>query len=97
MSQEASNDAEEIRALMTRSSFANGTDDYRQADLDAIVQWYAPDAISMPSGHHVLFGHDEIRTWYAKRTGEGHERNVVSEVDSVDVVGDVAIVGGPSA
>jgi len=94
MSQETSNDEEQIRAMMTRSSFGDAADDYRQADLDAIVQWYAPDAISMPCNHHALFDHDDIRAWYAKRTGEGHERNAISDVDSVDVVGDLAIVVG---
>jgi ketosteroid isomerase-like protein len=94
MAKEASNEEQQIREMMTRSSFSNASDEYRQADLDAIVQWYAPDAISMPSGHHALFGHDEIRAWYAKRTGEGHQRSAISQVDSVDVVGDIAIVVG---
>lgn len=94
MSQDTSNDEALLRARMTRSSFQDDRDDYRQADLDAILQWYAPDAISMPCNHHALFGHDDIRAWYAKRTGEGYERNAISEVDSIDIVGDLAVVVG---
>ena len=48
----------------------------------------------MPCNHHALFGHDDIRSWYAKRTGEGYERNAISEVDSIDIVGDIAVVVG---
>ena len=94
MSQDASEDEALIRARMTRSSFADRSDDYREADVGAIVQWYAPDAISMPAHHHALYGQDEIRDWYVKRTGHGHERNAISEVDSVDIVGDIAVVVG---
>jgi len=94
MLHDASDDEALIRTRMTRSSFADRSDDYREADVEAIVQWYAPDAISMPTHHHALFGQDEIRDWYVKRTGHGHERNAISEVDSVDIVGDVAVVVG---
>jgi uncharacterized protein (TIGR02246 family) len=94
MAEDVTDDEATIRALMTRSSFRDGSDSYREADLDAIVQWYLPDAISMPAHHHAMFGHDEIRSWYVKRTGVGYERNAISEVDSVDIVGDLAIVVG---
>ena len=40
-----------------------------------------------------MHGHDEIRTWYARRTGD-YDMNIVSEVNSVDVVGDVAVLTG---
>src|SRR4029078_13148703 len=94
MSQDAANEVELLRARMTRSSFEDDSDDYRQADLEPILQWYAPYAISMPSNHHSLFVHDDIRSWYVKRTGEGYERNAISEVDSIDIVGDIAVVVG---
>ncbi len=94
MSNQTSNDEEIIRARMTRSSFQDGSEEYKQGDLDAIVQWYAPDAISIPYNHHAMFGHDDIRAWYVKRSGEGYERNAISEVDSIDVIGDIAVVVG---
>jgi uncharacterized protein (TIGR02246 family) len=92
--QDLNEDEQLIRARMTRSSWRNASDDYRQSDLDAILQWYAPDAISMPPNHHALFGHDQIRAWYDKRTGGDYEMNAISEVDSIDVVGDIAVVVG---
>ena len=47
----------------------------------------------MPANHHYLRGHDEIRSWYAKRTGD-YERNIETEVDAIDIVGDIAVVVG---
>ena len=87
---------DEERALkegMSRSSWNATDDDYHARDLDRIVDWYAPDAISIPANHHALQGHDEIRAWYAKRTGD-YEMNVVAEVESVDVVGELAVLVG---
>jgi uncharacterized protein (TIGR02246 family) len=96
MASDVSNFSEEERAIaegMRRSSWTETSDDYRARDLDALTERYAPDAISMPANHHVLRGHDEIRAWYAKRTGD-YEMNVESDVDAVDIVGDVAVVVG---
>jgi ketosteroid isomerase-like protein len=87
------NDEELIRSRMTRSSWGD-VEEYGQADVEGMLQWYAPDAISMPHDHHALFGHDDIRAWYEKRTGGGFEMNAISEVDSIDVVGDIAVVVG---
>jgi ketosteroid isomerase-like protein len=87
---------EEERALkegMSRSSWKEMEDEYRARDLDQLVARYAPDAISIPANHHALQGHDEIRAWYATRTGD-YEMNVTAEVDSVDIVGDLAVVVG---
>ncbi len=77
----------------TRSSWASPDDPYRALDLDQLVAAYTPDAISIPSGHAALRGHDEIRAWYARRTGD-YEMNVVSEADSADIVGDLAVMSG---
>lgn len=77
----------------TRSSWATPDDPYRALDLDRLVDAYTPDAISVPSAHAALRGHDEIRAWYARRTGD-YEMNVVSEVDAIDIVGDVAVMAG---
>jgi ketosteroid isomerase-like protein len=78
---------------MSTSSWGDDGVDYRDRDLDRIVGRYAPDAISMPATHHALQGHDEIRAWYAKRTGD-YDMNVQAEVDSIDIVGDLAVVVG---
>lgn len=86
----------EERALceaFSSSSWGDESVDYRQADLDRLTDRYAPDAISIPAHHAALRGHDEIRAWYAKRTGN-YEMNVVARADRVDVVGDLAIVVG---
>jgi ketosteroid isomerase-like protein len=88
---------DEERALleqMTRSSWGDAGDDYRAADVDGMVQMYAPDCISMPANHQALFGHDELRAWYAKRTGGNYDMNVEARADSVDIVGDIAVVVG---
>jgi ketosteroid isomerase-like protein len=77
----------------TRSSWASPDDPYRALDLDRLVDAYTADAISIPTGHAALRGHDEIRSWYARRTGD-YEMNVVSEVDAIDVVGDLAVMSG---
>ena len=57
-----------------------------------LLQYYG-DAISIPANHHYLRGHDEIRAWYAKRTGD-YQMNIETDVDAVDIVGDVAVVVG---
>jgi ketosteroid isomerase-like protein len=77
----------------TRSSWDSEDDPYRALDLDRLVDVYASDAISIPANHPAMRGHDEIRAWYARRTGN-YEMNVVSEVDSIDIVGDVAVIVG---
>jgi ketosteroid isomerase-like protein len=66
---------------------------YHNRDLDKLVNMYAPDAISIPANHRAMRGHEEIRTWYARRTGD-YDMNIVSEVNSVDIVGDVALMTG---
>ena len=88
--------SDEERALaegMQHSSWTATGNDYQARDLDALTNRYAPDAISIPANHHALRGHDEIRAWYAKRTGD-YEMNAQADVDAVDIVGDLAIVVG---
>ncbi len=82
-----------IVAGMTRYSWTDESDTYRALDLDGLAQIYAPDAISIPASHAALWGRDQIRDWYAGRTGD-YEMNAVSEVDSIDIVGDVAVLVG---
>ena len=79
--------------LGTRSSWGAGADAYRDRDLDQIVAMYCSDGLSMPANHSALRGQDEIRAWYARRTGD-YEMNSVSRVDSVDIVGDIAVTSG---
>ena len=76
-----------------RSSWDDDAHPYRRRDLDRIVARYAPDALSMPAGHSALRGRDEIRAWYARRLGD-FDMHSTSEVQSVDVVGDLAITSG---
>jgi ketosteroid isomerase-like protein len=83
----------ELARRRTRSSWSSPDDPYRSLALDQLVDAYVPNALSMPANHRALRGHDEIRAWYARRTGD-YEMNVVSEVDAVDIVGDLAILSG---
>jgi ketosteroid isomerase-like protein len=77
----------------TRSSWDASEDPYHSLDLNQMVLEYAPDAISIPAGHPAMHGHDEIRAWYARRTGD-YEMHVISDVDAIDIVGDVAVLVG---
>ena len=79
---------------MNTSSWTDETVDYKARDLDRLVDRYAPDAISIPANHACLFGHEDIRTWYAKRTGGDYEMNVVAKCERVDIVGDIAVAVG---
>jgi ketosteroid isomerase-like protein len=81
-----------VRAY-TRSSWDAPDDPYHALDGGQMVAGYASDAISVPSGHAAMRGHDEIRAWYARRTGD-HEMNVESDADAIDIVGDVAVLVG---
>ena len=86
----------EERALLehlNRSSWKDIDDGFREHNIDVITALYAPDAISIPTDHKALRGHDEIRPWYAKQTN-GFRLFIESQVDSVDIVGDLAIVVG---
>jgi ketosteroid isomerase-like protein len=90
---ELTEDEQLLVALMTRNSWAQTDDSYHAADIDQLVGMYAPDAISIPANRPAMFGHDDLRAFYAGRTGD-YEMNVVSEVDAVDVIGDLAVLVG---
>lgn len=81
-------------ARMTRNSWNDSSDSYSQGDLDQLVGFYTPDAISIPANHPTLWGHDDLRAFYAMRTSGGYEMNVISEVDAIDIVGEVAVLTG---
>jgi ketosteroid isomerase-like protein len=76
-----------------RSSWDVGSHPYRERDLDRIVARYAPDALSMPANHPAMRGRADIREWYARRLGD-YDMNAVSEVQSVDVIDNLAITSG---
>jgi ketosteroid isomerase-like protein len=80
-------------ARMTRNSWEQPDDSYHVADLDQLVGLYASDAISIPANQPAMHGHDEIRQYYGRRTGD-YEMHAVSEVESIDIVGDVAVLVG---
>jgi ketosteroid isomerase-like protein len=96
MSQHKTHTPEEQAFLdrMNQSSWRDEGVDYNDRDLDRLVARYAADAISIPANHHALWGHEDIRAWYARRTGGDYEMNVEARADSVDIVGDIAIVVG---
>ncbi len=88
--------SEEEQALLggrSRSSWGAPTNPYHTRDLDRLVGMYAPDAISIPANHPALRGHEEIRAWYERRTGD-YEMNIVSDCDAIDIVGDLAVMVG---
>jgi ketosteroid isomerase-like protein len=84
---------QELVGRRSRTSWGSSENPYRARDLDRLVDMYAPDAISMPANHPALHGHDELRAWYARRTGD-YDMNIASEVNSVDIVGDIAVMTG---
>jgi ketosteroid isomerase-like protein len=77
----------------SQSSWDRGWSAYSSRNLDKIVERYAPDALSIPANHHALRGRDELRAWYSRRVGD-YEMNAVSQMDSVDIIGDLAITSG---
>jgi len=68
--------------------------DFRERDLDRLIDRYWPDAVSIPANHGCLWGHDDIRAWYSKRTGGDYEMNVIARCDRVDIAGDIAVAVG---
>ena len=75
------------------STWESGWSAYSSRNLDAIVNRYAPDALSMPANHGALRGRDELRAWYERRVGD-YEMNAVSRMDSVDIINDIAVTSG---
>lgn len=90
---ELTTEERDLAERWSRSSWAAPENAYRARDLDRLTHMYTPDAISMPANHPALRGHEEIRTWYAQRTGD-YDMNIVSDVDSVDILGEVAVLTG---
>jgi ketosteroid isomerase-like protein len=80
-------------AVWTRSSWSQTDDAYRATNVEGMVRGYAPDAISIPANHPAMHGHDEIRAWYGRRLGD-YEMNAISDVDAIDIVGDIAVLVG---
>jgi ketosteroid isomerase-like protein len=76
---------EEEAALLAggnHSTWDAGWGAYSARSIDLIVGRYAPDALSIPANHGAL-----------RRLGD-YEMNAVSQMDSVDVIGDIAITSG---
>ncbi len=86
-------DERALAELLTHASWKDADDPFTNHDIDMISFLYAPDAISMPADHVGLRGRDEIRSWYEKRSN-GFRMFIESQVDSIDIVGDLAIVVG---
>jgi ketosteroid isomerase-like protein len=90
---ELTDEERDLAERWSRSSWNAPENPYHARDLDRLTSMYTPDAISMPANHPALRGHEEIRAWYARRTGD-YEMNIESDVDSVDIVGEVAVLTG---
>src|SRR4051812_14953287 len=80
-------------AMMTRYSWRQDTDSYHSGDLEQLAALYAPDALSMPANKPALWGREQIKAYYAARTGD-YVMHAISEVDSIDIVGDIAVLAG---
>jgi len=83
----------ELATVMKYSSWDLDDDAFQNHDHEIISAIYASDAISMPSDHAALRGHQEIQAFYKKRAGD-FPLFVESDVDAVDIVGEVAVVTG---
>jgi ketosteroid isomerase-like protein len=90
---ELTDEEADLVARMTRNSWEQQDDSYHVADLDQLVGMYASDAISIPANQRAMHGHDDLRAYYERRTGD-YEMHAVSEVESIDIVGDVAVLVG---
>jgi len=90
---EMTEDEAALVAMMTRYSWHEDADSYHSGDLDQLAGMYAPDALSMPANKPALWGREQIKEYYAARTGD-YVMHAISEVDSIDIVGDIAVVAG---
>jgi ketosteroid isomerase-like protein len=67
---------------------------YSSSDAEgASVGYFTSDAISCAAGHPAMVGHDMLRAWHDRRV-TGYNMNVATKAQHVNIVGDVAIVGG---
>jgi ketosteroid isomerase-like protein len=79
---------------LTRSSWGQTGDAYKARDFDAMADHCEPDVISAPANHYALKSREAIRDWYIKRMSGDYEMNVETDLDAVDIVGDLAIAAG---
>jgi ketosteroid isomerase-like protein len=91
---ELTEDEAALVTVMTHNSWGKPGSSYGTSGIDFLVGMYTEDAISTPAGHPTLQGHDDIRAWYTLRAGSGFRTNAISEVESIDVVGDIAVLTG---
>jgi ketosteroid isomerase-like protein len=81
----------EARALaerLTRSTWQDPNAAYGARDF---ATTHTADAIAMPANHAAQRGRDAIAAWYAKRSA-GRRMHVQVDVNTVDIIGDLAIV-----
>ena len=91
----ATNDAAKVRA--GTQAWINA---HNASDVEAIVQIYAVDAISMPPGSPPAHGHSAIRQFFSKDMAEAREAGVtlaLTGADDVTVKGNVAWHAGSYA
>jgi ketosteroid isomerase-like protein len=84
-----------LKARFTVNSYGGSEKTaYSEADADgASVGYFTSDAISCAAGHPAMVGHDVLRAWHDRRV-TGYNMNVATRAQHVNIVGDLAIVGG---
>ena len=87
-------DERALAQKLTRSSWGQSGDAYKARDIDAMADHCEPDIISAPANRPALRSREDMRGWYAERMEGDYERNVETDVDGLDIVGDLAVVTG---
>jgi ketosteroid isomerase-like protein len=83
-------EAREFAASRSRSTWGRPGVEYAAVRKEGVVASHTPDAITMPANHTALRGHDAIAEWYRQRAN-GYTMHVQTDVDTVDIVGDLAV------
>jgi ketosteroid isomerase-like protein len=81
----------ELAERLSRSTWRTPNAEQQQYVRGAIRTSHTEDAITMPANHPAIRGWSAIEEWYMTRR-QGHEMNTQIDVDTVDVVGDLAVV-----
>lgn len=84
-----------LRDKLTFNSYT-GKDSlaYSEGDADdASLEQFTYDAISCAAGHPAMVGHAVIKAWHDRRI-TGYKMNVQTRCQHVNIVGELAIVGG---
>jgi ketosteroid isomerase-like protein len=78
--QPATPDTADVRAITEAAESFSGA--YIRGDVEAMMNWYAEDAVILPGGTDIIRGYDAIRTYWTLPPGRKvtHHRSASEEV-----------------